>query len=147
MNPEYSTTSTLTLVYDTRAPILVTNVAAISSSTFVPGNVISLTFSEDLQCAMPYLFQAELRSGGTTLYEVSNAIEADVLPLRCVGAMMSIQIPTGIAQKLSSVTPVVSQPAQLTIRLANVFDLYKNKIKGDLMISFKVNTATTTVGR
>lgn len=131
---EYTTTSTLTLVYDTMPPLLVTNVAALSSSTLVPGNVISLTFNEELQCAMPYALVAQLKYGESVLYDIASADVNTVLPMRCVGGMLSVQIPTDITKKLQSRVPAVSLPASLTLRLSNVADINGNKRADDVFI-------------
>jgi hypothetical protein len=106
---------------------MVTNVAALTSTFFVPGMVVTLSYSEDLNCVKPYGFQVQLvlitKSGNTTntavLYDAaSNNVEA-ALPLRCLGPLLTLQIPTGIGAK-------VDLPASVGIRLAGIMDLYLN---------------------
>jgi hypothetical protein len=124
---EYSTTSQLTLIYDTMAPTLVSNVLALSSSYVTPGAVITLSYSEDLNCERPYAFQVQLvlipASGDTRnaalLYDAASSSLTSALPLRCTGPLLTMQIPLDISTK-------IDLPAQVGIRLAGVADLYFN---------------------
>lgn len=99
--PEYSTTPTLTLVYDTRPPLLVTDVAALARTTYQPGNMITLSYSEDLLCTRPYAFQIQLRSGTTVLFDSSSSEPGFELPLRCVASNILLVIPGSVTSKIS----------------------------------------------
>ena len=145
-SPEYAASATLTLIYDTLPPLLVTNTAALASTMLLPGNVITLAYSEDIQCAQPYMFQLELlqlvgdnATASNKLYEAGSSNADNALPLRCVGAMLSFQIPAGIARK-------VDLPATLHVKLANVPDLYRNRNSTAVLLPIQVNASRGSNG-
>lgn len=136
---EYSTTPPLTLVYDTLPPSMVTDTVALANATLFPGNVVTISYSEDLLCTRPFAFQVQLVqfvtvgnvSSTQVLYDSGSSQSDTALPLRCSGPDIHLLIPRTIGQRLSL-------PTTIGIRMAGVTDLYFNSNSGALTLSVQM---------
>lgn len=141
--PEFSTTPTLTLVYDTRPPLLVTDIGALVRTTYQPGNIIALSYSEDVLCARPYAFQVQLLYGATVLFDSSSSKAGLELPLRCVTSNIMLVIPGSITSKVSLDGGAT---AKVQLRLVGVSDQWFNSDQDPTLIDLTVAAPTAMLG-
>lgn len=120
--PEYSATPPLTLIYDITPPAPLTDLGALVGALHPPGSVISITFTERLMCARPYIFTVQILApasapasasmanpatavngssngtlSGEVMYDSACLRPETCLPVLCLDATISFTVPTSLA--------------------------------------------------
>jgi hypothetical protein len=139
---EAATTPVLTLIYDTRPPVLVTSAEALASITFFTGSRLTVTFSEDLICTRPYVFDVQLVQYSTVgnvsttsmLYKAGAGSPENELPLLCEGPRLTMLLPKDLGER-------ITLPATIGVLLAGVADLYLNSIPTPVTMPIQVRAS------
>lgn len=140
---EYALSTPLTLVYDTQPPRLLTDMNVLRASPYEAGAVLTLSYSEELLCALPYTFQVQLlqqNADGSRelLYDSWSTRPESALPVHCTGAHVTFPLPAALAQH-------VALPATLLITVAAMRDLALNEDTSNTTIPIRVVKAAAAV--